>query len=426
MEEATPVALALGGMAALAAALGVGRFVYTPILPAMAETLGLTQGEAGLIASANFVGYLAGALLAAMPRLPGPRRAWLLGALAVSAATTGAMGLASSMPTFLALRGIGGAASAFVLVFASALVLDRLAHAGRSGLSALHFAGVGVGIALSATLVSALLATGCGWRVLWLASGAVSLATLAVVALLVPGGKPLRVATAPPSGAAGGAPGHGLAALACAYGLFGFGYVVTATFLVAIVRASPEVRPVEPLVWIVVGAAAAPSVALWTRLGTRLGVSRAFAAACLVEAAGVAASVLWPTAAGALLAAALLGGTFVGITALGLAGARRLAAGGDPRRALGLLTAAFGAGQIVGPALAGILHDRAGGFVLPSLLAAGALVAAALTAARVRCPATDDDVRASSREGDGGTAGGLKPAGRSRLRAQPRPPWRLG
>ena len=123
---------------------------------------------------------------------------------------------------------------------------------------------------------------------------------------------------------------------------------MTATFLVAIVRDNPEIRPVEPLVWVIVGVAAAPSVALWTRLGARLGIPRAFAAACLVEAIGVAASVLWPTMVGALLAAALLGGTFMGLTALGLAGARRLAAGGDPRRALGLLTAAFGAGQIVG------------------------------------------------------------------------------
>ena len=191
-------------MAALAAGLGVGRFVYTPILPAMAEGLGLTQGEAGLIASANFVGYLAGALLAAAPRLPGSRRAWLLGALALGAATTGAMGLVSSVPAFLALRGIGGAASAFVLVFASALVLDRLAQAGRSGLSALHFAGVGVGIALSAALVSMLLTAGCGWRVLWLGSGAASLAALAAVALLVPGGGPPRASPMPAPGSTGG------------------------------------------------------------------------------------------------------------------------------------------------------------------------------------------------------------------------------
>ena len=71
---------------------------------------------------------------------------------------------------------------------------------------------------------------------------------------------------------------------------------------------------------------------------------------------------------------ALLGGTMMGITALGLVGGRRLA-GGDPRRAFAVLTAAFGVGQIVGPTVAGLLHDWTGSFVLPSLLAAGALVA---------------------------------------------------
>ncbi len=124
------------------------------------------------------------------------------------------------------------------------------------------------------------------------------------------------------------------AAFAWAYSLFGFGYVVTATFLVAIVRANPEMRPVEPWVWVVVGLTAAPSVALWVWLGARLGIARTFAVACLIEAVDVATSVLWPTSGGALLAAVLLGGTVMGITALGLVGGRRLAAG-DPRRALG-------------------------------------------------------------------------------------------
>src|SRR5205814_9107921 len=88
----TPLVLAFGGLLALAAAIGVGRFVYTPILPPMVEALQLTKAQAGLIASANFVGYLAGALLAALS-LPGSRRAWLLGALALNAICLAAMGI---------------------------------------------------------------------------------------------------------------------------------------------------------------------------------------------------------------------------------------------------------------------------------------------------------------------------------------------
>ena len=158
------VAVALGGMIAMAAAMGIGRFVYTPILPVMMTALELSKAQAGFIASANFLGYLAGALLAALSALPGPRRRWLLGALVASGATTMAMSATTSMVAFLVLRFIGGAASALVLVLASALVLEHLALLRRPQLSALHFAGVGVGIAVSAVAVSAGLAAGADWR----------------------------------------------------------------------------------------------------------------------------------------------------------------------------------------------------------------------------------------------------------------------
>jgi predicted MFS family arabinose efflux permease len=360
-------------MVALAAAVGVSRFVFTPILPVMCAALGLSSGQAGLIASANFLGYLLGALLAAVPFLPGSRRAWLLAALAVSGATTAAMGVVASLGWFLALRFLGGGASAFVLVLASALVLDRLAAAGRPGLSSVHFAGVGVGIAVSALVVSGLLAAGADWRVLWLVVGSVVLGAVAVVGLLVPGDGVRRVV----AGGGGLRLGSGLGRLIVGYGLVGFGYVVTATFLVAIVRSCAEARGIEPMVWLVVGVTATPSVAVWARLGSVWGLRRAFSVACVVEAVGVAASVGWPSAAGVLVAAALLGGTFMGLTALGLAEARVLAVG-NPRPAFALMTAAFGVGQVAGPVLAGVLSDRTGGFGAASLLAAAALVAAAL------------------------------------------------
>jgi predicted MFS family arabinose efflux permease len=371
----------MGGLVAMAVAIGISRFVYTPILPVMAEALDLSKAESGLIASANFLGYLIGALLASMPKLPGPARVWLLGALIVSAVTTGAMGLFSSMSGFLVLRFVGGMASAFVLITASALVLDGLAAARRSNLAPLHFAGVGTGIALSALVVSTLLAGGGGWRLLWFVVGALALCAVPVVAWLVPSGLDTRRAASANQVALQRS--QGLGALICAYGLFGFGYVVTATFLVAIVRASPQIRGIEPLVWLVVGLTAAPSVALWAKLASRFGIPRSFGVACVVEAIGVAASVVWPSIPGILLAAALLGGTFVGLTALGLAGARQLVPA-NPRPMLAQMTAAFGLGQIIGPGLAGYLFDRTGGFALPSLLAAGALFVAAVVVQGVR------------------------------------------
>jgi len=376
-------AVALGGCIALAAAMGIGRFVYTPILPFMVESLGLSQAEAGIIASANFLGYLLGALAAAKASLPGGRRRWFLASLGVSAFTTAAMAVEASVPLFLVLRFASGVASAFVLVFASALVLDRLAAAGRPGLSSLHFAGVGIGIALSAVLVAGLAASGSDWRGLWLASGGLSLLALLAVLRLVPAEQePPPIVRALGKSRAN----PRLVALIVAYGLFGFGYVITATFLSTLVRLTPEIRWLESYVWLVVGLAGIPSVLVWSKVARRLGTARAFALACLTLGIGVALSVLGSGALAVILAAALLGGTIMGITALGLVYARALSSG-DPRRSMALMTAAFGLGQMIGPSFAGFAYSIGDSFVLPSLVASGALlIAFALTMEWRRSP----------------------------------------
>jgi predicted MFS family arabinose efflux permease len=375
----TATGVALGGMLALAAGMGIGRFVYTPILPDMAAALGLSKSAAGLIASANFLGYLAGALLAALPHLPGGRRTWFLAGLATSAATTAAMALPDTMLPFLVLRLTGGVASAFVLVLGSALVLDQLALLHRPARAALHFAGVGVGIAASSVLVDALHAEGADWRSLWLASGVVAALAVPLAAWLVPDTDGGPAPASHPIASARERLPRGLGALTLCHGLFGFGYVVTATFLVAVVRAAPQARALEAVVWLVVGLAAAPSIAAWGWVAARTGPLRAYALACLLEAVGVAAGGLWSTPAAALVSAFLLGGTFMGITALGFAAVRTLGAQ-HQRRSFALITAGFGLGQIAGPIVAGVLLDRTHSFAAPSLVAAGAVAVAAAIA----------------------------------------------
>jgi predicted MFS family arabinose efflux permease len=386
MQRDRSVGLAFGGLAAMTAALGIGRFVYTPILPAMLGALGWSKSDAGLIASANFLGYFVGALLAGLPFVMLRPRFWLLTALAISAVSTGAMAVPSDIASFAGLRFIGGVASAFVIVCASTLVLERLSRSGRAPLSAIHFAGVGFGIVVSAVAVSAMSASGAGWRSLWIGSGSISMLFTFVAAMLIPAASDAPVASSPTASRAGPA---GTGMLAVAYGLFGFGYVITTTFLVAIVRLTAEIRVLEPWIWILFGLAAIPSVAIWARLGQRIGAMNAFAVACLVEAIGVAASVEWVTITGVCFSALLLGGTFMGLTALGFIAARVLSAG-NPHRAFGRMTASFGIGQMVGPTLAGFLSERLGDFRVASLIAAGALVAAAALAIRTSWVAAAD------------------------------------
>src|SRR5947207_2736121 len=105
------------------------------------------------------------------------------------------------------------------------------------------------------------------------AAGLTSLVAVGIVAARIPD----RGDVTAPAPSASGRPAPSLATLVTAYGLFGFGYIITATFLVAIVRASPQVRALEAFVWLLVGLTAAPSVGVWTAVEGRVGISRSFA-----------------------------------------------------------------------------------------------------------------------------------------------------
>lgn len=376
-SRAQALRAAFAGMLAVAAAMGIGRFVYTPILPHMIGEGALDARLAGIVAGFNFLGYLLGALAASAAFFAPRLRFWFAAGLSASVATTAAMAYAGdSVLAMAAIRFASGVASAFTMVFVNIIVMARYAEAGRPGLTALHFGGVGLGIAFSAAIVTILAASGYAWPALWQASAGAALVALVMSFRLLPTPPPARAAAGTASSAGLPKP---LWILIASYGLFGFGYVITATFINAMAKASPALAPVEPYVWMAVGLAGMPSIWLWNRLAARKGVLFAYAAACLAEAIGVAMSVAFAHPAVLLISAALLGGTFMAITALGLVRSREIGRE-NPGRAIALMTASFGLGQMLGPVVAGQLYDRTGDFTVASMGAAMALALSALLA----------------------------------------------
>ena len=218
-------ALAWAGFAALAVAMGIGRFAFTPLLPMMQEDLHLGLAQGGWLASANYLGYFAGAITAAY--LPWRATTLLLIGLLSVVATTALMGVTTTWSTWIAWRSIAGIASAWVLVAAASLCLARLSEAGTPHKSGVVFSGVGGGIALSGLVCMVM-----GLRGFTAAQAWMTLAAVAAGGFIAT--RPLWAGSVRPSASRGEPPPrndrHTHWRLILCYG-FGFGYILPATFL---------------------------------------------------------------------------------------------------------------------------------------------------------------------------------------------------
>jgi hypothetical protein len=370
--------IARAGFAALAVAMGIGRFAFTPLLPMMQGEGAIDVAQGGWLASANYVGYLAGALSALRLRMS-PRDAIRLG-LALVAISTGAMGVTHSPWAWLALRFAAGVASAWVLVFASAACLEafqREPSATRRGwLGAILYAGVGAGIALAGAACVVLLIAGIPSNEAWLLLGAVSLAVAAFTWNRFDDAASAAPAAPPEASRWDGQ----TARLVVCYGAFGFGYIIPATFLAAMARDAFPDPAVYGWSWPFFGAAAAASTLAVAAWSGRISERALWIAGHIVMAAGVTIPLAVAGLAGIMASALLVGGTFMVVTMAGMQEARRVA-GPRARRLIAAMTASFAAGQIAGP-LAVSLFAASGRGVAPALVLAGAaLVASALALA---------------------------------------------
>jgi MFS family permease len=374
-----PALVCAAVLLALAVAMGIGRFAFTPMFPLMVRD-GLLDSQAGAwLAAANYLGYLAGALTAGRLRM---RSAALLGlGLIGTVLTTAAVGWTGSLPAWALLRFVAGVLSAWTLVATTAWGLGWLAALGRANLAGLAFAGVGVGIAAAGLFCMLAATPGRSASTLWIdlaVLGAIAalLPLAAIVKLPAPPAPPHTDASAQVSKAAGKAAGTG--GLVLCYALFGFGYILPATYLPALARQLVDDPYVFGLAWPVFGAAAAVStvIASW-----RLGHARRLSvwAACHgLMALGVLLPAVWTSLAGVSIAALLVGGTFMVITMIGMQEVRARAEG-QATRLLARMTAGFALGQLAGPlvnaGIARVSATPAGALQLALMLSAAGLLA---------------------------------------------------
>ncbi|WP_198675912.1 YbfB/YjiJ family MFS transporter [Kribbella monticola] len=361
-----PWRLAGEAAAALAVGMGIGRFVFTPILPLMQAQAGMSPRLGAGLATANYVGYLIGALAAiVMPALIRSRLV-LRGSLLVLIGTLALMPITTSGGHWVVLRLVAGIASAMVFVIAvSGLLTSPAKH-----LIGWAFGGIGAGIALSGAAVLLLRTTG-SWRAAWWSAAALS------VALTIPAWQ-LRVPHQGSNDETRRRPGgRWFAALVTSYSLEGVGYIVAGTFLVAAINQTVDGRAGAGA-WVLVGLAAVPSTALWATLSRTWSRPTLLFAALLVQAVGIALPAIAGGVSSALVSATLFGATFLGIGSLALAIGAHL----QIPRAVAILTTGYSIGQILGPlAVAPLLHN---GYHQALLIGSGVVALAAVAAGVLR------------------------------------------
>ncbi|MBI2768657.1 MAG: YbfB/YjiJ family MFS transporter [Burkholderiales bacterium] len=378
--------------------MGIGRFAFTPLLPMMLADGVIDLRAASWLASANYFGYLLGAVLCTLqpwiwrqlgnpPPLRGP--AWVRGGLAATCVLT--LGMAAHLPAaWPALRFAAGVASAVVFVYTSGWCLSQLARMGVPAMGALIYTGPGGGIVISGLAASSMVALGGSAATGWLIFGVLAAALTALVWPVFDPNAAAPPAAAPPAAAATGDK-HGnleIAMLTLAYGLAGFGYIITATFLPVIARQALPGSAWLDMFWPLFGVGVIAGALIASRLRVAVDLRWMLVGCYVIQSLGVAASLVSPSLAGFAIGSLLLGLPFTAITFYGMQEVRRLRPAQAPSY-MGLLTAMYGVGQIAGPPLAAAMLARSAtpgqGFTLSLEIAALALaVGALLYAAMVR------------------------------------------
>jgi predicted MFS family arabinose efflux permease len=375
---------ALGLALAAAVSLGTARFAYALLLPPMRADLGWSYFTAGAMNTCNAAGYLLGALL--LPRVLRrvDARTVMLGGGAAAALLLALHGATRSDAWLFLLRGACGVASAASFVAGGVLAARLATRAlGRAGqVLGVYYGGTGLGIVGAAVVVPTVAADG-HWALAWVVLGGLSLAATALTA------RATRALVAPP---VPGAPRTALALAPLAFGLlgylmFGLGYIGYMTFIVTLLREQGLGSGVVTAFYVLLGLAVVASSFIWAGLLQRHRGGRPLATLNALLALATLLPVLTTHPLAVFVSGALFGGVFLSVVASTTALVRHNAEPAAWASGIAAFTIVFAAGQIVGPALAGLIADGAdgtGGLQRALAWSAGALALGAVLASLQR------------------------------------------
>lgn len=374
----SPLKVMLAGLFSLILTMGIARFAYTPLLPVMLDQTLLNNASGGWLATINYMGYMAGVLIAAsVNNLTLKDKLYRIGLILAIVSTIG-MGIIENYVLWSIMRFIAGLSSAGGLLIGSGLILNWVMRQGHKPELGLHFGGVGLGIAVTA-IVAMLMSGDIIWiqadstRFTWQTQWQVF--TIIAVLLALPAwfwlprpnlsnitvtGKTLI--DKPPRR-------NWMLLLYASYFCAGIGYVISATFLVAIVDQQATLKGNGSLVWLVAGIAAAPSCIFWDRIARKTGVLKAINIAFAINIVGIIIPAVNHTLTGVLVSGFFFGATFIGIVSLMLTMVGKFYPT-KPAKPMGRLTLSYGAAQIIAPAITGIVAEATGNYTTPLIMAA--------------------------------------------------------
>ncbi|WP_027847745.1 YbfB/YjiJ family MFS transporter [Marinospirillum minutulum] len=363
----------LAGIFSQILCVGVARFAYTPLLPIMQEQTWMGDAAGGWLAAVNYLGYISGALIAAsINDLKLKDTLYRIG-LILAVTTTAAMAMTENLTLWMLLRYLSGLASAGSMLIASGLILNWLIRHDHRGELGIHFAGIGLGIAIAALAVELMMYLRQGWAEQWL-----WLSLLGLI-LAIPAWSWLprpEVGNTTSSGTTlvdNPPTNRFMWLMLAAYFCAGYGYVITATFIVAFVERQPELVGMGPMAFVLVGLAAAPAVMLWDIIARHTGYLNALLLTLVLQVGGILLPVVFPTLSVVFLSAMLFGGTFIGSVSLVLTMAGRLYPT-KPAKLMGKMTISYGSAQVIAPALTGMLAAKLGNYDLGLWIAGGFVV----------------------------------------------------